>query len=150
LDLNKIREDFPVLKKEINGKPIIYLDNACMTLKPKQVIEAMNTYYYEHPACGGRSIHKFSTQVSIKCDSTRKKIKKFLNANEPNEIIFTRNTTEGINLVARGYKFEKGDVVLTTDSRHVANISLVTVTAVRTGTTQPICATGCTRVKRVR
>ncbi len=123
MNIQKIREDFPILSKEINGKPIIYLDNACMTLKPTQVIEAMNEYYYEHPACGGRSVHKFGTQVSIKCDRARKKIKKFLNADDPKEIIFTRNTTEGINLIARCYKFQKGDVVLTTDREHNSNLA---------------------------
>jgi cysteine desulfurase/selenocysteine lyase len=123
LNIQKIREDFPILSKEINGKPIIYLDNACMTLKPTQVIEAMNEYYYEHPACGGRSVHKFGTQVSIKCDRARKKIKKFVNADDSKEIIFTRNTTEGINLIARCYKFKKGDVVLTTDREHNSNLA---------------------------
>jgi cysteine desulfurase/selenocysteine lyase len=123
LDIQKIRDDFPILSKEINGKPIVYLDNACMTLKPKHVIDAMNEYYYEHPACGGRSVHKLGTQVSIKCDSAREKVKKFLSADEPGEIIFTRNTTEGINLVARCFKFSKGDVVLTTDREHNSNMA---------------------------
>ena len=123
MNVQKIREDFPVLSTEINGKPVIYLDNACMTLKPKQVIGAMNEYYYEHPACGGRSVHKFGTQVSIKCDRARKRIKKFINANDSKEIIFTRNTTESINIVARCYKFEKGDVVLTTDREHNSNLA---------------------------
>ncbi len=123
MNIQKIREDFPILSNEINGKPIIYLDNACMTLKPTQVIEAMNEYYYEHPACGGRSVHKFGTQVSIKCDRARKKVKKFLNADDSKEVIFTRNTTEGINLVARCYDFQKGDVVLTTDREHNSNMA---------------------------
>ena len=123
MNIQKIRDDFPILSKEINGKPIIYLDNACMTLKPTQVIDAMNEYYYEHPACGGRSVHKFGTQVSIKCDRARKKIKKFLNADDPKEIIFTRNTTEGINLIARCFNFQKGDVVLTTDREHNSNLA---------------------------
>ena len=123
MDVHKIREDFPVLKREINDRPIIYLDSACMALKPTQVIEAMNTYYYDHPACGGRSVHKLGIDVSIKCDSARMGIKKFLNADIAEEIIFTRNTTEGINLVARGIDFEKGDVVLTTDREHNSNLS---------------------------
>ncbi len=123
MNIQKIREDFPILSNEINGKPIIYLDNACMTLKPTQVIEAMNEYYYEHPACGGRSVHKFGTQVSIKCDRARKKVKKFLNADDSKEVIFTRNTTEGINLIARCYDFQKGDVVLTTDREHNSNMA---------------------------
>ncbi len=123
LDIQKIREDFPVLRREINGKPIIYLDNACMTLKPKQVIEAMNSYYYEHPACGGRSVHRLGTEVTIKCDAAREKIKKFLNADGSEEIIFTKNTTEALNIVARGYRFNKGDVVLTTDREHNSNLT---------------------------
>lgn len=123
MDVHKIREDFPFLRREIHGKPIVYLDSACMALKPKQVIEAMDRYYYETPACGGRSVHKLSTQVTIKCDSAREKIKKYLNAEDSKEIIFTKNTTEGINLVAHCFKLQKGDMVLTTDREHNSNLA---------------------------
>jgi cysteine desulfurase/selenocysteine lyase len=123
LDVESIREDFPLLAKTIHGRPIVYLDSACMTLKPNQVIDAMNGYYTELSSCGGRSVHKLGTEVSIKCDSARDRIQKFFNAKMPEEIIFTRNTTEGINLVARCFDFEKGDVVLTTDREHNSNMA---------------------------
>lgn len=122
MNVRKIREDFPILQKEINGKPLIYLDSACMTLKPKQVIDALVGYYNEHPVCGGRSVHRLGTEVTIKCDTVRDKIKKFLNANVSNEILFTRNTTESINLVVWGLDLKKGDRVLTTDREHNSNL----------------------------
>lgn len=121
MDVKRIREDFPVLEREFYGKPMIYLDNACMALKPKHVISAMNEYYELHPACGGRSVHKMGNQVTVKCDMARQKIMNFLSAERSQEIIFTRNTTEGINLVARSFAFEAGDVVLTTDREHNSN-----------------------------
>lgn len=122
MDVKKIREDFPVLSQELYGKPLIYLDSACMSLKPKQVISVMNEYYYDHPACGGRSVHKLGTKVTIRCDSARERVREFLSAEESKEIVFTRNTTEGINLVARCFDFKKGDVVLTTDREHNSNM----------------------------
>ncbi len=123
MDVNKIRKDFKILALELYGKPLIYLDSACMALKPKKVIEVMNQYYYENPACGGRSVHKLGTKVTIRTDSARERIKEFLNAKESKEIVFTRNTTEGINLVARCFDFQKGDVVLTTDREHNSNMA---------------------------
>jgi cysteine desulfurase/selenocysteine lyase len=123
VDVKGIREDFPLLAKEIYGKPIVYFDSACMTLKPNQVIDSMNYYYNELSSCGGRSVHKLGTEVTIKCDSARDRIKSFFNAKRAEEIIFTRNTTEGINLVARCLDFKKGDVVLTTDREHNSNMA---------------------------
>ena len=82
MDVMKIREQFPILKRKINGKPIIYFDNACMTLKPKQVIEALEDYYYNYSACAGRSIHKLGSEVTIKYDEAREKIGKFINVKE--------------------------------------------------------------------
>jgi cysteine desulfurase/selenocysteine lyase len=123
LDLKKIRGDFPVLSQEIYGKPLIYLDSACMALKPKQVIEIMNEYYFEHPACGGRSVHKLGTKVTIRTDSARERVREFLCAEKSNEIVFTRNTTEGINIVARCFDFKENDVVLTTDREHNSNLA---------------------------
>jgi cysteine desulfurase/selenocysteine lyase len=123
LDVNKLRNDFSIFSVELYGKPFIYLDSACMALKPKQVIEVMNQYYYENPACGGRSVHKFGTRVTIRTDSARERIKEFLSADDAKEIIFTRNTTEGINLVARSFDFKAGDVVLTTDREHNSNMA---------------------------
>jgi cysteine desulfurase / selenocysteine lyase len=111
----KIREDFPVLQKKI-----AYLDSACMTLRPKQVIEAMNRYYLEFPACGERSSHQLGRRVTEEYSSARKKIAKFIGAKE-NEIIFTKNTTEGLNLAANSIGLKSNDTVITTDKEHNSN-----------------------------
>lgn len=115
---NKLREDFEILK---NNK-LIYFDNACMTLRPRQVVESINEYYNKYPACAGRSVHKLSNQVTEKVHESRKLVQKYFNAKKDENIIFTRNTTEGINLVANAFKFQKGDVVLATDKEHNSNL----------------------------
>ncbi|MBU4491966.1 MAG: cysteine desulfurase, partial [Euryarchaeota archaeon] len=122
MDIQKIRLGFPSLWKKWNGKYPIYFDNACMTLKPKQVMDAMNEYYSEYPVCGGRSIHKMAKKVDEKVTEAREKFQKFLGASCPEEIIFTRNTTEGLNLVANSLELKKGDIVLTTDREHNSNL----------------------------
>ena len=122
MDVTRIREDFPLLKRKIDSKPIIYFDNACMTLKPTQVINAIMEYYTTYSACAGRSIHKLGSEVTIKYEEARKKIQKFINAKETKEIIFTKNATESINLVARSLPLKKGDIVLTTDKEHNSNL----------------------------
>src|SRR3989338_1802033 len=115
----KLRSDFPLLQK--NGKPIIYFDSACMSLKPDQVVKKMDEYYYEYPACAGRSNHKLGQRATEEFNSARKTIAKFINAKE-NEIIFTKNTTEGLNLVYHIIDFKKGDIILTTDKEHNSNL----------------------------
>jgi cysteine desulfurase/selenocysteine lyase len=122
MDVGKIRKDFPALGCELRGKPIVYLDNACMTLKSRQVIDAMMQYYECFPACAGRSVHKLSTMVEEHCQSARKRVAKFLDAKSEKEIVFTRNTTEGINLVAYSLGFRKGDIVVTSDREHNSNL----------------------------
>ncbi len=122
MDAKRLRKDFPILQKKINGKPIIYLDSACMSLKPRQVVEAMNEYYYEYPACAGRSNHKLGAKATDKYHEAREAVAKFIGAKKNEEIIFTRNTTEGINLVANSLELNKGDVVLTTDKEHNSNL----------------------------
>jgi len=122
IDTEKIRKDFPVYDRKINGKPVIYIDSACVSMKPKQVIEAINRYYNEFPACGGRSIHKLGKQVDEEVEKSRKEIKNFFNAKSEKEIIFTRNTTESINLVANSFRFKKGDIVLTSNKEHNSNL----------------------------
>lgn len=122
LNVDKIREGFPVLRKEINGKPIIYFDNACMTLRPVQVIDKVREYYIEYPACGERSMHKLGKRVDEGVDRARENLRKFINARNTKEIIFTRNTTEGINLVANSLGLGQGDVVLGTDKEHNSNL----------------------------
>jgi cysteine desulfurase/selenocysteine lyase len=122
MDIQKIRRDFPALSKKWNDKYPIYFDNACMTLKPIQVIKAMDEYYNEYPVCGGRSIHKMAKKVDEKVTQAREKFQKFLGASCPEEIIFTRNTTEGLNLVANSLDFKAEDIVLTTDREHNSNL----------------------------
>jgi len=117
----KIRQDFPILGKRINGKPVVYFDNACMTLKPQQVIDAINEYYTDYSGCAGRSLHKFSARVNDEVLKARKIMQKFIGCKRPEEIIFTRNTTEGINLVASTFALEKGDIVLASDKEHNSN-----------------------------
>jgi cysteine desulfurase/selenocysteine lyase len=122
MDVDKIRLDFPCLQEEIDGKLPIYFDSACTTLRPIQVIDAMNEYYTKFPSCGGRSVHKFGTEVTIRVDDTREKMQKLLNAERAEEIIFAKNTTEGINLVANSLGLKKGDIVLGGDKEHNSNL----------------------------
>ncbi|MGV8151371.1 MAG: aminotransferase class V-fold PLP-dependent enzyme [Candidatus Woesearchaeota archaeon] len=117
MNISKIREDFPILN---NSKDkIIYFDSACMSLKPRQVVDKLKEYYDEYPACVGRSNHHLGHKASEEYNNARTIIKKFLNAKKDNEIIFTRNTTEGINLVSKTLDY---DVVITTDKEHNSNL----------------------------
>ncbi len=119
----RLREDFPALRQLRNGRPPVYLDSACMSLKPRQVIEAINDYYQNYPACGGRgrSQHWFARRVKEATELAREKVAGFINAS-PGEIIWTKNTTEAINLVARSFRLERGDVVITSDREHNSNL----------------------------
>ncbi len=118
MDVEKIRRDFPVLQREIKGKPLRYMDSACMSLKPRQVIDALVEYYRNFPACAGRSGHRLSHEVEESRNKARKSIKEFIGAKREEEVIFTRNTTEGLNLVTRSLSLGQDDVVLTTDREH--------------------------------
>jgi len=113
MNIDKIRKDFSVLDK------VTYLDSACMSLKPIQVINKINEYYKEYPACAGRSAHRLSKKVDEEVYKTRIAFKKFLNSKSENEIIFTRNTTEGINLVARSLDIKS---ILISDREHNSNL----------------------------
>lgn len=115
MNVEKIREDFAILNSK---KPPIYFDSACVSLKPVQVIEACDRYYNEFPGCAGRSVHKIGRRVTEEVDNSRETIRKFLNAKKANEIIFTKNTTEGINIIANSLKLKEGDEVLTSDKEH--------------------------------
>lgn len=122
MNVEKIRQDFTVLQQKIGGKPVVYLDSACVSLKPRQVTEAMNEYYEKYPACAGRSMHKLGSMATEKYREARKIIAKFIGTGKPEEVVFTRNTTESINLVAHSLKLKKGDVVITTDKEHNSNL----------------------------
>ena len=118
MDVEKIREDFPVIKKT----GIIYFDNACTTLKPQAVVDAIVEYYTEYTGCAGRSIHQLATKTTDKFEEAREKIAHFINAKDSKEIIWTKNTTEGMNLVAHGFDFKKGDKVVTTNLEHTSGL----------------------------
>ena len=116
------KDDFMVLKTLKRGKPIIYMDSACQSLRPKQVVDKINEYYNSYPSCGGRSYHSLSKQVDENIDKSRNVLQKFFNARKKQEIIFVRNTTEGINLVANSLGLKSGDIVITTDKEHNSNL----------------------------
>jgi cysteine desulfurase/selenocysteine lyase len=120
MDISKIRQDFPCLEKITSKKPIIYFDNTAVTLTPNSVIDSM-VNYYSSPG-NLRSAHEFSINTMTKCDDARKKIKDFINARSSNEIVWTKNATEGINLISRTLDFQPGDIVLTSDKEHISNV----------------------------
>jgi len=119
MDISKYRDDFPVLN--IEDAPT-YLDSACMTLRPQQVIDSIMEYYTKYPACGGRSVHRMSWQVTEGFEMARDSLRRLLGAEKTSEVVFTRNTTEGMNLVANGLNLKKGDKVLTSDKEHNSNV----------------------------
>ena len=121
----KIREDFPILKRKINNHPLIYLDNAATTQKPKQVIEAIKEFYETHNANVHRAIHTLSQESSELYENAHEEVAKFINADGMEEIIFVRGTTEAINLVAYAWglhNLESEDEVLVTLMEHHSNI----------------------------
>jgi len=122
VDWKKVREDFPTLKRKIDGKSIIYLDSACMALKPNQVIDACCYYYRNLGACGGRSIHSLARETTELRDDAREKIAKHVNARSTNEIIWVRNATEALNIVAHSLHFEKGQEIISTNLEHHSGI----------------------------
>ena len=126
LDVAAIRADFPILNQEVReGIPLIYLDNAATSQKPLSVIEAMTDYYMRYNANVHRGIHKLSEQATVAYEDARKRIGKFVNAKSYREVIYTRNTTESINLLAWTWGQENlkaGDVVISTEMEHHSNI----------------------------
>ncbi len=125
LEVDRIRKDFPILKQQIHGKPLVYLDNAATTQKPRAVIEAISRYYELENSNIHRGVHFLSELASRHYEEARSKVKRFLNAAHEHEIVFVRGTTEGINLVAQSYgrKFIKPkDEIILTGMEHHSNI----------------------------
>jgi len=125
LDIEKLRQDFPILSKKVNGKPLVYLDNGATTQKPKQVIDAISNYYQTQNANVHRGVHQLSQEVTVAYENARITIQKHLNAALSQEIIFTSGTTESINLVAHsfGKKYIKaGDEIIISEMEHHSNI----------------------------
>ena len=122
MDVKKIRREFPLIEENSKHKQYIYFDNACQSLRPRAVIEAVTTYYRDWSACAGRSNHQLSSAVTKGVSEARQAVAKLINAGREEEIIFTRNTTEGINLVANSLELQAGDVVLISDKEHNSNL----------------------------
>ncbi|MDR0843400.1 MAG: aminotransferase class V-fold PLP-dependent enzyme, partial [Acidobacteriota bacterium] len=134
--MEQYRNDFPSLRQTRDGKPPIYMDNACTTLVPQPVIDAINEYYTRYPGCGGRrSHHWFAEEVTSRIEAvgssenaaldsrgSRRLIADFIGAKSEKEILFTLNTTHALNTVALGFNFREGDVVLLTDREHNSNL----------------------------
>ncbi|MBN1389158.1 MAG: cysteine desulfurase [Candidatus Thermoplasmatota archaeon] len=121
MDPYNYRNDFP-LCREGQKEKLIYFDNACMTLRPQQVIDRLVEYYTFHPGCGGRSLHRISSWVTENYEGARDTIAEFLKAPDRDGVIFTKNATEAINLVSHSFRFNRGDRVLGTDHEHNSNL----------------------------
>ncbi|HTF05529.1 MAG TPA: cysteine desulfurase [Bacteroidia bacterium] len=124
-DVQKYRRDFPVLKREVNGKPLVYFDNGATTQKPKAVIDSIVDYYSGYNANIHRGVHRLSQEASAAYEEARKKIQLHLGALSDQEIIFTRGTTESVNLVAQSYlrnRLTPGDEIVITEMEHHSNI----------------------------
>jgi cysteine desulfurase/selenocysteine lyase len=126
LDVYKIKQDFPILKRNMkNGKRLIYLDNAATTQKPKQVIDSIYKYYSEYNSNIHRAVYQIAEEATEEYEKTRSTVQQFINARYPEEIIFTRNTTESINLIAYTWgknNIKKGNKIILTDYEHHSNI----------------------------
>jgi cysteine desulfurase/selenocysteine lyase len=135
LDIAKIRKDFPILKRQVNGNPLIYFDNAATSQTPKQVIDTIVDYYSRYNANIHRGVHALAQEATEAYEESRRKIQAFFNAAKPQEIIFTSGTTHSINLVANGFTafLKKGDEVLVSAMEHHSNIVPWQMLCERTG-----------------
>jgi len=141
LDLTTIREEFPVLDQQINGKPLVYFDNAATTQKPKAVIDSLVNYYSSYNANIHRGIHTLAEKATAAFESTREAIRAFINASSTEEIIFTKGTTESINLVAGTWGKEnihKGDEIIVSGLEHHSNMVPWQILATEKGATVKI------------
>src|ERR1044071_551144 len=125
LDVERIRADFPVLQRQVNGRPLIYLDNAATTQKPRQVIDALVDFYTTTNANVHRGVHTLSVESTDLYEAARERIARFIGARSPEELVFVRNTTEGLNLVAVCWgraNLKPGDEILATTLEHHSNL----------------------------
>ncbi|WP_339811683.1 cysteine desulfurase [Zunongwangia profunda] len=134
-NVEKTREDFPILKREINGYPLVYFDNAATSQTPQQVIDVIVDYYSNYNANIHRGVHALSQEATDKYEQARKKIQEHFNAKKTHEIIFTSGTTHGINLVANGFAslLNKGDEIIVSALEHHSNIVPWQILAEKTG-----------------
>src|SRR5436305_9356761 len=120
-----LRRDFPILDQKVHGQPLIYLDNAATTQKPRAVLDTLRNYYEKDNANVHRGIHELSNRATTAFEAARQRTAKFINARSADEIIFTRGTTEGINLVAQAWglkHLQRGDKIVLTEMEHHSNI----------------------------
>ena len=125
VDWEKLRGDFPILDQKVHGHPLIYLDNAATTQKPRVVVDALRHYYERDNANVHRGIHELSNRSTAAFEAARQRVATFINARSADEIVFTRGTTEGINLVAQAWgtkHLKRGDKILLTEMEHHSNI----------------------------
>src|SRR5215472_10398660 len=131
-----IRNDFPILSRHVHGKPLVYLDSAASSQKPDTVINAMNTYYRTYHANVHRGVYQISEEATAAMEKARVKVARFINARQSKQVIFTRNTTEGINLVAYSWgntNIAAGDLIVLTEMEHHSNLVPWQLLAQRTG-----------------
>ncbi len=125
IDFSKLRADFPILEREVHGKRLIYFDNAATSQKPNRVIDALASFYKTINANVHRGVHKLSEEATVEFEEARKKIARFVNGGDSAQIVFTRNATEAINLVAYSWgraNLKKGDEILLTQMEHHSNL----------------------------
>jgi cysteine desulfurase/selenocysteine lyase len=148
LDVDKIRADFPILDREVNGRRLVYLDSANTSQKPRQVIAAMTEHFERHNANVARSVHTLGTEATAAYEGAREKVARFISASSPSEVVFTKNATEAINLVAYAFlgsslgiggdprfRVGPGDEIVITEMEHHSNIVPWQLLCERTGAT---------------
>lgn len=138
LDVARIRQDFPILHQEINGHPLVYLDNAATTQKPRQVIQALVDYYEGYNANVHRGIHTLAERATEAFEGARAKVANLIGSPSPNQVVFTRNGSEGLNMVAYGWarrKLKAGDVIICSGMEHHSNMVPWQQAALETGAT---------------
>jgi cysteine desulfurase / selenocysteine lyase len=138
LDVERLRQDFPILGQRLRGKPLVYLDNAATSQKPRLVIDAVTRFYSAENANIHRGVHYLSERATVAYDAVRERVARFLNAASAREIVFTRGTTEAINLVAQSWgrsTLRAGDEILITGMEHHSNIVPWQLVAAQTGAT---------------
>ncbi|HYF96226.1 MAG TPA: cysteine desulfurase [Symbiobacteriaceae bacterium] len=138
IDVARIRQDFPILHQDMNGHPLVYLDNAATTQKPRQVIQALVDYYEGYNANVHRGIHTLAERATEGFEGARAKIARFIGSPSPDQVVFTRNGSEGLNMVAYGWarrRLKPGDVIITSGMEHHSNLIPWQQAALHTGAT---------------
>src|SRR6185436_9964534 len=125
LDVARIRADFPILERQVNGRPLVYLDNAASSQKPQQVIDALVHFYTHINANVHRGVHTLSVEATDAYEAARERVGQFVGSDDPGELVFVRNATEGLNLVAVCWgraNLQPGDEILATLLEHHSNL----------------------------